>query len=164
MVKKCYKCLLRKILFYVYTKEITLLITSTFLVLIASIIFFLNSFVLYSSLFITYCCLFLFNIISVVYFRTYLPLCLCLYSSSIVTLLMIFIKLSYLSYRNNYILFLATQEYEKNYLRKTILSIMSHNLNTPLAQVQGLFDLIRISLSESTQKNSTPHPIATFSH
>ena len=61
---------------------------------------------------------------------------------------LIFLKLSYLSYRRDFDLFLEKRKYEERKFKKIVISIMSHNLNTPLAQMQGLIDLIRSKKKE----------------
>lgn len=85
---------------------------------------------------------FFFNNFSMRYFGFYLPIFDVLYTAFLATLLSAFLGISYNLYRQSVLT--AEQEgmAENIDLKSNFLSLVTHNLNTPIAKLKGLFDVI----------------------
>lgn len=122
---------------------------SIFIILI--FILFLESFFLFLAFFSFFFFLVFLNVFFVLYYRIYLPLSNIFFFDFAFASVFVFLKISYLSYRRDFELFSEKKIYEIKKFRKVVVSIVSHNLNTPLAQIQGLFDLAQNSSKKTKE-------------
>jgi signal transduction histidine kinase len=89
-----------------------------------------------------------FNPFFILFFRIYMPVAALSFFLLSLALIGGFLKLSYISYCREIDLLREKENQELKNFRRIVLSIISHNLNTPLAQIQGLLDLVKSELSE----------------
>ena len=89
-----------------------------------------------------------FNSFSIFFFRIYMPFGSGSFFLLAFALIGGFLKLSYVSYYRELDLLREKENQELKKFRRIVLSIISHNLNTPLAQIQGLLDLVKNELNE----------------
>lgn len=127
---------------FVLEKPWVILLNGFFLLLILYFIFSFSFYGVFLGLFSVFSLLFFMNLSSVYFFRLYVPLVDVFIFYLFCILIISFLKISYSSYKRDIDLFEETKSYEMKKFRKTVLSIISHNLNTPLAQVSGLLDLL----------------------
>ena len=134
--------LIQKDFVYVSTKLGVFFLGFISVCLLFFVVFFTSSYVSVLLVFLLFVFLFLLNILSVSFFRIYIPLADVFFLNFAFVFLFTYLKMSYLSYKRDFDLFRANKIYEMKKFRKIVISIISHNLNTPLAQVSGLLDIV----------------------
>lgn len=89
-----------------------------------------------------------FNAFFVFFFRVYIPVAALSFFLFSLALVGGFLKLSYASYCREIDLLREKENQDLKNFRRMVISIISHNVNTPLAQIQGLLDLVKSELNE----------------
>lgn len=84
----------------------------------------------------------LFNAILMRYAHWYIPLFDSFYVSLSVFFIFAFIRLSYESFQNWRLIFREESQADLSDTKGNFLSLLSHNLNTPIAKMQGLIDIL----------------------
>lgn len=92
------------------------------------------------------------NKVGVSYFNVYVPLFEIIYSGLLVFLFTSMGYLAFQTYRKWRLDQLASAHTETANLRRNFIAIVSHNLNTPIAQMQGLVDILVSTCSEGEFK------------
>jgi hypothetical protein len=83
-----------------------------------------------------------FNLFSVRYFQFYLPVTPIFISCFITLTSSIFLRIAINNYRKSRLLATAQRADEARDLKQNFLQLISHNLNTPIAQLRGLLELM----------------------
>ena len=91
-----------------------------------------------------------FNLISVPYFQYYLPVTPIFISCFVTLTSSIFLRISMNNYRKSRLLATAQRADEARDLKQNFLQLISHNLNTPIAQLRGLLELMAAETPTNT--------------
>lgn len=91
-----------------------------------------------------------FNLFSVPYFQYYLPVTPIFISCFVTLTSSIFLRIAINNYRKSRLLATAQRADEAHDLKQNFLQLISHNLNTPIAQLRGLLELMALERPSNT--------------
>jgi signal transduction histidine kinase len=91
-----------------------------------------------------------FNLFSVPYFQYYLPVTPIFISCFVTLTSSIFLRIAMNNYRKSRLLAAAQKADEARDLKQNFLQLISHNLNTPIAQLRGLLELMTAETPKNT--------------
>jgi signal transduction histidine kinase len=91
-----------------------------------------------------------FNLFSVPYFQYYLPVTPIFISCFVTLTSSIFLRIAMNNYRKSRLLATAQKADEARDLKQNFLQLISHNLNTPIAQLRGLLELLAAETPTNT--------------
>lgn len=140
---------------YVSKYYISLFVLFFSILIVFILVFYFDSFVLFFLLVLFILLLLSSNLFLVHFFRVYIPLSNVVFIDILFMIFLVYIKLSYSSFRKDIELINEKNSYEDKFFKKIVISIISHNLNTPLAQVQGLFEITKASLGPDSNNKSS---------
>lgn len=96
----------------------------------------------------------LISIISLFFFKAYVPLFSIYYFGFFTVLLVAFSKLSLVAIGQWQTSAKKIQRIQKSDLRNNFISLLSHNLNTPVAKMQGMIDVLSYTLISDQDRNT----------